>query len=116
MKQFIYTHNNTPITAEQFNDIVPDGWQDEVTHKGIYQFGQYKAEMIDKPTQVDKAKFEVFEYLNGFYGICPIGSHGSDPLWGGDSAFEDCYDREVVQSIYDNWDGTLDEWGKITVN
>lgn len=32
---------------------------------------------------------------------------GGDPLWGGDSADEDCYDQELANHIYQEWDGTL---------
>ena len=72
--------------------------------------------------KVNKQDYEIFEHLGDYYSIAKKGSYCSETtdndkiVWGGDSAFNDCYDLDLVQSIYDNWDGTLDEWGKITVN
>lgn len=56
---------------------------------------------------VDKSKFEVYEFIGGYYSIRgKIGGVTID-VWGGDSAWEDCYDKELAEEVYKNWDGRL---------
>ncbi len=59
---------------------------------------------------VDKAEYEVFEFLSGYFGICRDGGTGC--VYGGDSACEDHYNREFIQGVYDRWDGALKDCGK----
>jgi len=54
---------------------------------------------------VDKATYEVFEYMSGYFGICRDGGAGC--VFGGDSACEDHYNREYVASVYEKWDGCI---------
>ena len=63
-------------------------------------------------TQVNKNNYEVTKFNGGYYGICEKGTHGGVCIWGGDSAWEDCYSLELAQDIFDQWDGSLTD-GKI---
>ena len=58
-------------------------------------------------TTTDKNNYSVFKFQGGYYGICLIGSFGGECIWGGDSAWEDCYSLELAQSIYEQWNGEL---------
>jgi len=63
--------------------------------------------MTQTTTTVDKSQYQVFPFMGGYYGILPIGSYGDGCVFGGDSADEDSYDIELVESVFDAWDGTL---------
>lgn len=58
-------------------------------------------------TQVNKLDYELFQYIGGQFGICKIGTYGGECIFGGDSAWEDCYDLDLLKSIYEQWDGNL---------
>lgn len=62
---------------------------------------------IAETITVDKDNFEIFEFFNGYFGICEKGSFGGNCVYGGDSACEDHYNREVIEYMFENWDGTL---------
>ncbi len=64
-------------------------------------------------TKANKANFEIFSFLGEYYGICEIGSHGGNCVFGGDSADNDSYDVELIEAIFNNWNGELNEDGKI---
>lgn len=61
--------------------------------------------------KVSKSSFEIFSYMGGYYGICKIGSHGGDCIYGGDSACEDHYNLEHIEHVFNNWDGELTHCG-----
>ena len=63
--------------------------------------------------QVNKLDYELFQYIGGHFGICKIGTYGGECIFGGDSAWEDCYDLDLMKSIYEQWDGNLID-GKIS--
>ena len=64
--------------------------------------------------KVNKADYGVFQSLGGYYFIAPNDKpHPAYAVAGGDPAFEDFYDYDVVKSIYDDWDGSLNDDGKI---
>ena len=56
---------------------------------------------------VDKSDFEINQYIGGQYAIAIKNSYGGNTVFGGDPACEDHYDKEFVQSVFDNWDGVL---------
>ena len=58
--------------------------------------------------RVSKSDFEIFEYISGYFGICLKNNHGGNCIWGGDSAFEDCYDLNLAGNIFEKWDGQLE--------
>lgn len=62
---------------------------------------------IGSSINVFKLDFEVYEFLNGYFGICLKGGCGSNVVWGGDSACKDCYDKKLVKDILSQWDGVL---------
>jgi hypothetical protein len=57
--------------------------------------------------KVNKADYEIYSYKGGYHGICLIGFHGANPVFGGDSANEDDYNIEYISDIYNQWDGML---------
>lgn len=57
--------------------------------------------------KVNKTDYEVYEFLGGQFGICLNGESGGGCIFGGDSACEDHYKRDYIQSVYDAWDGVL---------
>ena len=63
---------------------------------------EFKGETI----KVFKSDFEIFEFADGFYGISIKGLRG-DYVFGGDSAWQDSYDKQLMKNILKNWDGTL---------
>ena len=54
-----------------------------------------------------KTNYEVYEFNSGYFGICEKGKHGAGCVFGGDSAWEDCYDKVLIEEIFKNWDGKL---------
>ena len=62
---------------------------------------------IGNSIKVFKSDFEVYEFLSGYFGICLKGGCGGNVVWGGDSAWEDCYDKQLVKDILAQWDGVL---------
>ena len=63
---------------------------------------------------VFKSDFEIYKYISGYYGICLKDksrayndSLGKNCVFGGDSAWEDCYNKELITDIFKNWDGKL---------
>lgn len=66
---------------------------------------------INKTITVNPNDYEVFSFNSGYFGICKKGSHGAQPVWGGDSAWEDCYSEELANRIYEEWGGTLTHSG-----
>lgn len=63
--------------------------------------------------KVSKSNYEVVSFNSGYYGIAKKDTNKSELVWGGDSADEDCHDKELAFSIFENWDGTLNQDGKI---
>lgn len=64
---------------------------------------------------VDKTDYHVHQFIGGYYGICetPI---GSNCVFGGDSANSDDYDVDYVTSVYEQWDGSVDDDGLLMLN
>jgi len=57
-------------------------------------------------TKVNKNDYHVHEFVTGYFGICEQ-SHGGNCVFGGDSACEDHYNKDYINEVYENWDGTL---------
>lgn len=66
---------------------------------------------MKKTIKVNKADYEVHEYISGYFGISKLGNHGGQPVWGGDSAWDDCYDKDLANNIYTEWGGILTHCG-----
>jgi len=64
---------------------------------------EFKGEKI----KTFKTDFEIYEYIDEYYGINLKGSFGSNCIFGGDSACEDHYEKSSIKSAYQEWDGTL---------
>lgn len=62
--------------------------------------------------RVFKSDFEIYQHLNNYYSIALKGSYGGHTVAGGDSASEDCYDKNLMKNIYQQWDGTLKYQGE----
>ena len=60
-----------------------------------------------KTTTVNKNDYEVFSFINGYFGICKKGTNGGECILGGDSANEDDYNRDYIQDRFDEWNGEL---------
>jgi hypothetical protein len=60
-------------------------------------------------TTVNKADYEVYSYIGGYYGICKKNMHGRECIFGGDSADEDSYNLEIIQDAYNAWNGVLQD-------
>ena len=60
-----------------------------------------------KTIKVNKSDYEVHQFTGEYFGIIEKGSAGGVCVYGGDSADEDCYNGEFINSVYENWDGTL---------
>lgn len=59
------------------------------------------------PIKVETSNYEIFDFSSGYFGICEKGKHGGNCVHGGDSANEDDYNREYMESVLQQWDGTL---------
>lgn len=60
--------------------------------------------------QVFKCDFEIYKHQlssKPYYSISLKDSHGGNNVWGGDSAWEDCYSKQLVTHVLAEWDGTL---------
>lgn len=66
-----------------------------------------------KSKKVNPLDYHVNQFSNNYYGIIPNGSMGAHAVYGGDSACEDHYNREHIEEVYNNWDGTLYYCGNI---
>jgi len=64
-------------------------------------------DFVGEKIRVFKSDFEIYEHFSGYYSISLKDSHGGNNVWGGDSAWEDCYDKKLAQAIFSEWDGTL---------
>ena len=62
--------------------------------------------------RVFKKDYGIDQYISGYYGICKNASTSEACIFGGDSAWADCYDIDIMKSVYENWDGTLVHCGK----
>ena len=60
-----------------------------------------------KTVIADKEDYEIFKFTSGYFGICEVGSSGGNCVHGGDSANEDDYDKDYMNAVYEQWDGTL---------
>ena len=69
----------------------------------ITDIEEYQGDVI----RVFKNDFEVYQFLSGYYGICLKNGFGSGVVFAGDSAWEDSYDKELVDSVYSSWNGEL---------
>lgn len=59
------------------------------------------------PIKVNKADYEVYSFMSGFFGICEKSHNGGNCVQGGDSANEDDYNEEYMNEVFENWGGTL---------
>lgn len=57
--------------------------------------------------KVFKSAFEIYSFINGYFGICLKGGCGGNIIFAGDSAWEDSYDKDLMKNILNQWDGTL---------
>ena len=64
-------------------------------------------EFLGDVINVSKKDFEIYDYMGGYFGICISCSSGANCVYGGDSACEDHYDKELIESIFNEWDGNL---------
>ena len=62
---------------------------------------------IGNSIKIFKSDFEVYEFLSGYFGICLKGGCGGNVVWGGDSTWEDCYNKQLAKDILAQWDGVL---------
>jgi hypothetical protein len=63
--------------------------------------------------KVKKEDYEVYNFISGYFGICKKGKFGGDCVYGGDSACEDHYNQELMNTVFENWDGILIYTGEI---
>lgn len=60
-----------------------------------------------KSIKVKKSNYGIFKFASGYFGICEKGTYGGNCVHGGDSANEDDYNKEYMESVLKEWDGTL---------
>lgn len=68
------------------------------------------ADFVGEEIKVFKKDFEIYRHdLNSepYFSISKKNSNGGNNVWGGDSAWEDCYDFNLAKDIFNQWDGTL---------
>lgn len=87
---------------QEMENNTENDWKNYLKTSGSY----HEVKDLDE-RKVDKSDYEIYDYMSGYHGICPDGSHGGDPILGGDSANEDDYNREYFEEVYKNWDGVL---------
>ena len=64
--------------------------------------------------KVNKKEYDLFQSLGGYWYIAPIDNpHPVYAVYGGDPAWEDGYNEEYMQEVFDQWGGLLDEDGKL---
>ena len=69
----------------------------------------FKGETI----RVFKSDFEIYQHIDNYYSIRLSNSpFGSNVVFGGDAGWDDCYDKQVINSIFQQWDGTLKYQGE----
>jgi len=69
-------------------------------------------ENFPTPIKVDPSNYEIHDFSSGYFGVCEKGKHGGGCVHGGDSANEDDYKKNYMESVLENWDGTLYYQGK----
>jgi hypothetical protein len=70
----------------------------------------YDEKSFPKYLNVNKNEYEVEKMIGGQYRIF---NHANNMcIYGGDSANDDFYNKELMDEIYDDWDGTLTYNGK----
>ena len=62
--------------------------------------------------RVFKSDFEIYQHLSDYYSIALKGGCGGNIVFGGDSAWEDCYDKDLMKNVFQQWDGTLKYQGE----
>jgi len=66
-------------------------------------------------TQLKKSNYSIHNYVGGYYGIgIKDAPTGTGIIFGGDSANPDNYDLENMGTIFENWDGKVNEEGYIS--
>ena len=60
---------------------------------------------------VNKRDYAVHQFIGGHFGI--INKETQDCVFGGDSADDDSYDEDLMNSVYRNWNGELNKDGRI---
>jgi hypothetical protein len=68
------------------------------------------SDFVFEQIKVFKNDFEIYKHelsSEPYYSISLKNGHGGNNVFGGDSAWEDCYNKHLVQSIFNDWDGTL---------
>lgn len=59
----------------------------------------------------NKSDFSVDKFIGGQFAI--IDNTNQKVVFGGDSANEDDYNEEYINEVFENWNGELNENGKI---
>jgi hypothetical protein len=57
--------------------------------------------------KVNKNDYEMYEFLSGYYGICKKHTYGGGCVFGGDPSCIDHYNEEFIESVFEQWDGSL---------
>lgn len=62
-----------------------------------------------KTKKVNKDDYCVNKKSGGYYEISlkELKNNRDHVVWGGDSASEDCYDKDLANDIYRRWDGDV---------
>lgn len=64
-------------------------------------------------TFFSKDDFEIYDFANGYFGICEKNKHGGNCIYGGDSACEDHYNRSYIEDVFEEWTGELSWTGDL---
>lgn len=64
-----------------------------------------------KAIKRDKSEFSVDKFIGGQFAI--IDNTNQKVVFGGDSANEDDYNEDYINEVFNNWNGQLNEDGKI---
>lgn len=59
----------------------------------------------------NKSEFSVDKFIGGQFAI--IDNTNQKVVFGGDSANEDDYNEDYINDVFENWNGELNENGKI---
>jgi hypothetical protein len=95
-----------------------DEWDGTLYYGGVFERGYEiqpeshfnnfnKSKAFPEYAYVNKEDFEIYDYSSGYYGITEKGTHGSNCVYGGDSAHEDDYNIDRIKAVYELWDGNL---------